>query len=96
MFWKQVIESEAKPATAGARPCVRIASSRPPHLIDLSPFPHPGMSRVCSSFEPIGLGGATGGGAPPIKRSVPSRCIAEAQRLGADHRRQVGDVPCAL
>jgi len=45
---------------------------------DLSPKPHPSMSRIRSSFEPAWLGGATGWGAePPSERSVPSRCIAE-------------------
>src|SRR3990172_7364333 len=44
---------------------------------DLSPKFHPGLSRVCSLFEPVGLGGATGRGAkPPVERSAPSRCIA--------------------
>ncbi len=44
---------------------------------DLSPFFHPAISRVCSLFEPIRLGGATGRGAEPASgRSVPSRCIA--------------------
>ena len=50
--------------------------------VDVSPFSHPLMSRVCSSFEPIGLGGATGWGAkPPSERSVPSRCIAGSLSL---------------
>jgi|ERR1700691_5703678 hypothetical protein len=31
--------------------------------LDLSPFSHPSMSRVCSSFEPVWLGCATGRGA---------------------------------
>jgi len=31
----------------------------------LSPIIHPAMSRVPVSFEPIGLGGATGWGAEP-------------------------------
>ena len=49
---------------------------------DLSPKPHPLMSRVRSSFEPVWLGGATGRGAKPgSERSVPSRCMAEALSL---------------
>ena len=32
---------------------------------DLSPKFHPAMGRVPTSFEPIGLGGATGRGAEP-------------------------------
>jgi hypothetical protein len=32
---------------------------------DLSPKFHPAMGRVPASFEPIGLGGATGRGAEP-------------------------------
>ena len=51
-------------------------------LTDLSPKPHPLMSRVRSSFEPVWLGGATGRGAKPgSERSVPSRCMAEALSL---------------
>jgi len=43
---------------------------------DLSPFSHPSIDRVRSSFEPVWLGGATGWGAkPPNERSAPSRCI---------------------
>jgi hypothetical protein len=39
---------------------------------DVSPVSHPEMSRVCCSFDPIGLGGATGWGAKPAsERSVP-------------------------
>ena len=49
---------------------------------DLSPFSHPEMRRVCSSFEPMRLGGATGWGAEPAsERSVPSRCIAGSLSL---------------
>jgi hypothetical protein len=33
--------------------------------VDLSPKFHPAMGRVPASFEPIGLGGATGRGAEP-------------------------------
>jgi aspartate/methionine/tyrosine aminotransferase len=49
---------------------------------DLSPVSHPGISRVCSAFEPVWLGGATGWGAePPNSSSVPSRCISGALSL---------------
>lgn len=49
--------------------------------VDLSPNAHPGMGRVCSLFEPVWLGGATGRGAKPRKRSVPSRCMPGALRV---------------
>jgi hypothetical protein len=50
------------------------------------------MSRVCSSFEPVWLGGATGRGAkPPSERSVPSRCFAGFAELGIDSRRQIAE-----
>ena len=42
---------------------------------DLSPFSHPGASRICSIFEPVGLGGATVLG---DSVSAPSRCMPEA------------------
>jgi len=34
--------------------------------IDLSPSLHPAMGRVPVTYEPVGLGGATGRGAEPL------------------------------
>lgn len=49
---------------------------------DVSPFSHPGPSRICFSFEPCRLGGAMGWGAkPPSERSDPPRCIAGSLTL---------------
>lgn len=49
---------------------------------DLSPEFHPGISRVLASFEPDGLGGATGRGAEPHgSSSAPARCTPEALTL---------------